>query len=360
MLYYLSYLSADISVLNLFKYLSFRAGGALVVAFLIMLLFGPRFISWLKSKQANGQPIRQNGPVTHLLKQGTPCMGGLLIIIAILSSTILFARLNNPYILIMLFVMLAFGVLGAVDDYKKLTRHSVKGISGKQKIMVQGGISLLVAFAFICVQSGQVGTMISMPFIKDFIIDLSWFYIPFAIILLVGTSNAVNLTDGLDGLVSLPVIMCALVFMVFAYVIGRVDYASYVQLGYMPGVGELVVFCGGVIGAVLGFLWFNAHPAKVFMGDTGSLALGGILGALSMATKQELLLVIAGGVFVAEAVSDIIQVGYYKITKKRVFLMAPIHHHFEKKGWSETVVVVRFWIVSILLAIVALASLKIR
>ncbi len=360
MLYWLSFFSSDISFLNIFKYITFRSGGALATAFFIMILFGPRFINWLKIKQGEGQPIREDGPQTHFAKKGTPCMGGLLLIIAVLIATLCWAQLFNPYVWVLIVVMLGFGLAGALDDYKKLTQHNSKGISGKQKLSLQFLISLIACLWLICLEQGPMGTTLTIPFLKDVFIDLSYFYIPFVLVVMVGSSNAVNLTDGLDGLVSVPVIMCCMVFSVIAYVVGRVDFSDYLDLHYVVGAGEMSVFCGAVIGATLGFLWFNAHPAKVFMGDTGSLALGGVLGTLSVATKQELLLAIAGGVFVMEALSDIIQVGSYKLRGKRVFLMAPIHHHFEKKGWSETTVVVRFWIISILLGLLALSTLKIR
>ena len=360
MFYLLSFLSSDYSFLNIFKYITFRAGGALATSFLIMLMFGPSFIRWLKKKQGDGQPIRTDGPETHFAKRGTPCMGGLLIIIAILCSTLLWAQLVNPYVWVMLFVLLGFGVAGFFDDYKKLTQNSSDGISARQKLLLQFFISLVACLAMICLEKGPMGTTLTVPFFKDFSIDLMYFYIPFGLVVMVGSSNAVNLTDGLDGLVSLPVIMCCFVFMLIAYLAGRVDYSAYLHIHYVAGAGEMAVFCGALIGAVLGFLWFNAHPAQVFMGDTGSLALGGVLGALSVATKQELLLAVAGGIFVAEALSVMIQVGSFKLRKKRVFLMAPLHHHFEKKGWSETTVVTRFWIIAVLLAIIALSTLKIR
>ncbi len=360
MLYWMSLLSSEVSFLNIFKYLTFRSGGALVTAFFIMMIFGPGFIAWLKSKQGEGQPIRQEGPETHFAKKGTPCMGGVLILTAVFVSTMLWAQLSNPYVWVMIFVMIGFGLAGLFDDYKKLTQHSSKGISGRQKLFLQFLISLIACLWLICLEGGSMGTTLTIPFFKDVFIDLSYFYIPFVLLVMVGSSNAVNLTDGLDGLVSMPVITCCFVFAIVSYLVGRVDYTDYLNIHYVAGAGEMAVFCCAVIGAMLGFLWFNAHPAQVFMGDTGSLALGGILGALSVATKQEFLLAIAGGVFVVEALSDIIQVGSYKLRGKRVFLMAPIHHHFEKKGWNETTIVVRFWIVSILLAMLALSTLKIR
>lgn len=360
MLYLLSFFSSDINFLNLFRYISFRTGGALFTAFFICLFWGPHFINWLKKKQKEGQPIRDDGPQTHLKKKGTPTMGGLMILVAVTASTLLWANLFNPYIWMLLFVMAGFGLAGMLDDYTKLTRHNAAGISGKKKLALQFFVSIVACVWTIYLTEGPMSTTLTIPFFKNLFIDLGFFYIPFVLIVLVGASNAVNLTDGLDGLVSIPVIMCTLVFMVIAYLVGRIDYAAYLQVHYVIGAGEMAIFCGAVIGAVLGFLWFNAHPAQVFMGDTGSLALGGVLGALAVATKHEIVLAIAGGIFVIEALSDIIQVGSYKMRHKRVFLMAPIHHHFEKKGWSETTVVVRFWIVSILLALLALSTLKLR
>lgn len=360
MLYLLSFFSNDLSFLNLFRYISFRAGGAVFTSFFIWLIWGPQFIAWLKRIQGEGQPIRADGPQTHLKKKGTPTMGGLLILIAIVASTLLWANLFNPYVWMLLFVLLGFGLAGILDDYLKLTKHNSKGISSKQKMGLQFLVSAIACVWIIFIQDGAMSTSLSIPFFKNFFIDLGYFYIPFALIVMVGASNAVNLTDGLDGLVSLPVIMATLVFMVIAYLVGRIDYATYLHVNYVLGSGEMVIFCASIIGAVMGFLWYNAHPAQVFMGDTGSLALGGALGALAVATKHEIVLAIAGAVFVAEAVSVIIQVGSYKLRQKRVFLMAPLHHHFEKKGWSETVVVVRFWIISILLALLALSTLKLR
>ncbi|MBR5130619.1 MAG: phospho-N-acetylmuramoyl-pentapeptide-transferase [Alphaproteobacteria bacterium] len=360
MLYLLSFLSHEVSWFNIFSYITVRAGGALFTSFFLCWLFGPKFIAWLKKKQGEGQPIRDDGPQTHLKKKGTPTMGGLMILVSVVISNFLWADLFNPYIWMLLFVMTGFGLAGLWDDYLKLTKRSSAGISGKKKLALQFFVSGIACAWIMFLQQGPMSTTLTIPFFKNLFVDLWWFYVPFALIVMVGTSNAVNLTDGLDGLVSVPVIMSTLVFMVIAYLVGRVDYASYLQTHYIVGAGEMVIFCGAIIGAVLGFLWFNAHPAQVFMGDTGSLALGGVLGALSVATKHEIVLAIAGGVFVMEAVSDIIQVGSYKLRKKRVFLMAPIHHHFEKKGWHETQVVTRFWILSILLAILALATLKLR
>ena len=359
MFYWLSFFKGDFSLFNLFKYQTFRAGGALLTAFVLTLFFMPHLIGWLKSKQAE-QPIRKCGPQTHLSKAGTPTMGGLMILATGTVSTLLWANLISPYVWVLLFAFLGTGLTGYWDDYTKLTRHSSDGIAGKTKLALQFIVAFLTCGALMYLSDGQMSTSISIPFFKNLFIDLGMFYIIFAMVVIVGSSNAVNLTDGLDGLVSLPVIMCTLVFMVIAYLTGRTDYTNYLQIHYIVGAGEMAIMCGALIGSTLGFLWFNAHPAKVFMGDTGSLALGGFLGAIAVATKHELILALAGGIFVIEALSDIIQVGSFKLRHKRVFLMAPIHHHFEKLGWSETTVVVRFWIVSILLALLALSTLKLR
>ncbi len=360
MLYWFSLLKGILSPLNVFQYITFRTGGALLTAFLIVLIAGPRFILWLKSKQGEGQPIRSDGPQTHAVKKGTPTMGGLLIVIAGVVATLLWANLANPYVWLVLFVFVGFGGIGFADDYLKLTRRSTAGVSGKKRLGMEFAFSLIVCAAVICLEQGSMATTLTIPFFKNILIDIGWFYIPFVMVVIVGTANAVNLTDGLDGLVSVPVIMALLVFSVIAYLSGNTGFATYLQIYNVKLAGELTVVGGALIGATLGFLWYNAHPAQVFMGDTGSLALGGALGTLAAATKHEIVLAIAGGIFVVEALSDIIQVGSYKLRGKRVFLMAPIHHHFEKKGWPETMVVVRFWIVSILLALAALATLKLR
>lgn len=360
MLYWLSFLSDEVSFLNVFRYLTFRTGGAVFLSFLICLIVGPYFIRWLKLRQKDGQPIRSDGPATHFSKKGTPTMGGLMIVGSVIVSVLCWGNLANPYIWLLIFVLLGFAAAGFLDDWLKLTKKSSAGISGYTKLGLQFLVSLIACLSVMHLEKGAMNTVLTFPFFKNLFLDLSYFYIPFVLILMVGASNAVNLTDGLDGLVSVPVIMATFVFMVIAYVVGRVDYAQYLQIYYVADAGEMTVFCGAIIGAVLGFLWFNAPPAKIFMGDTGSLALGGVLGLLSVITKHEIVLAIAGGIFVIEALSDIIQVGSYKLRHKRVFLMAPIHHHFEKKGWAETTVVVRFWIVSILLALLALSTLKLR
>ena len=319
MLYWFSLLKGILSPLNVFQYITFRTGGALLTAFLIVLIAGPRFILWLKSKQGEGQPIRSDGPQTHAVKKGTPTMGGLLIVIAGVVATLLWANLANPYVWLVLFVFVGFGGIGFADDYLKLTRRSTAGVSGKKRLGMEFAFSLIVCAAVICLEQGSMATTLTIPFFKNILIDIGWFYIPFVMVVIVGTANAVNLTDGLDGLVSVPVIMALLVFSVIAYLSGNTGFATYLQIYNVKLAGELTVVGGALIGATLGFLWYNAHPAQVFMGDTGSLALGGALGTLAAATKHEIVLAIAGGIFVVEALSDIIQVGSYKLRGKRVF-----------------------------------------
>ncbi len=361
MLYLFFYpLSQHISFLNILKYQSFRTGAAILTALIICFIIGPSLIRYLKKKQVTGQPIRHNGPETHKKKEGTPTMGGLLILISLFVSVFLWGDLRNPYIWIALFITGTYGILGFLDDYLKIIKHTYAGISARQKIFWQCLAGIFAVFAIITLESPEMATQLTVPFFKTFMIDLSYFYLVFGVLVIVGSSNAVNLTDGLDGLVSVPLIMANLVFLVIAYIVGNHIFSNYLQIHYIPGIGELSVFCGAVIGAVLGFLWFNAPPAEIFMGDTGSLPLGGALGTIAVATKHEIVLAIVGGLFVIEALSDILQVGSYKIRKKRIFLMAPIHHHFEKKGWPETRVVVRFWIISIILALIGLSTLKIR
>lgn len=361
MLYALLYpLTPYFSALNILKYQSFRTGSAILTALLLCWAFGPMIIRFLKSRQGLGQPIREDGPETHLRKKGTPTMGGLMILGSVAISVLLWADLKNPYIWIMMTTMFIFGFLGFKDDYLKVTKRNHKGVSGRQKLFWQSLFAAGLIFWIMSLAPGSSATDVYFPFFKNFVLNLSWFYLAFGAIVIVGASNAVNLTDGLDGLVSVPLIMVSLVFLIITYLAGNVIFANYLQIHYVPGIGELAIFCGAIIGAVLGFLWFNAPPAQIFMGDTGSLALGAVMGALAVATKHEIVLAIAGGLFVVEALSDMIQVGSYKLRKKRVFLMAPIHHHFEKKGWPETRVVVRFWIISIVLALLALSTLKIR
>ena len=363
MLYYLYTLYGHENIFfNLFRYLTFRTGGALLTALLISFLYGPRFIKWLKSKQGAGQPIREDGPESHLLtKKGTPTMGGGLILLALSISTLLWANLNDIYVWVVMWVTLGFGVIGAYDDYLKLTKRNTTGLSGKKKLVLQVLIAGLAAYVVNLQMIPDLASSLSIPFFKSLLLDLSWFYIPFAIFVVVGASNAVNLTDGLDGLAIGPVMIASACFALISYLVGNQVFANYLQVLYVPGVGELSIFCGALIGAGLGFLWYNAPPAMVFMGDTGSLSVGGALGIISVATKHEIVLSIVGGLFVVEAISVMLQVGYFKWTGgKRIFLMAPIHHHFEKKGWSEPTVVFRFWIIAVILALIGLSTLKLR
>lgn len=362
MLYYFLFpYSGEIGFFNLFRYLTFRTGGAILTALVLSFWLGQPIIDWLKRKQKEGQPIREDGPETHLItKKGTPTMGGSLILLALTFSTLLWADLSNAYIWIVLIVTLGFGALGARDDYLKLTRKSSKGLSAQRKFLGQIMISGIATYFIIDLSSANLTGAVAVPIFKDYLIHMGLFYYVFAICVMVGSSNAVNLTDGLDGLAIVPVMIAMSCFCLISYLVGNTVFANYLQLHYVPHVGELAVFGGGFIGAGLGFLWFNAPPAKIFMGDTGSLAAGGALGVISVITKHELVLTIIGGLFVIEAVSVILQVGYYKLTKKRIFLMAPIHHHFEKKGWAEPTIVVRFWIVASILALIGLSTLKLR
>ncbi len=361
MLYALYELSGGEGFFNLFRYITLRSGGAFFTALLFGFVFGQPLINLLKRQQGNGQPIREDGPESHILdKAGTPTMGGVLILGALIVSTLIWARLDNPYIWMVLFVTVAFGLVGFADDYTKVKQNNSKGVSSK----VRFGIGLLVAgiagyWAGVA-QPEALSDQLALPVFKNVLINMGYFYIPFVMIVIVGSANAVNLTDGLDGLAIMPVMIAAGTLGVIAYAVGRVDYSTYLEVHYVPGTGELLVFCSALIGGGLGFLWYNAPPAAVFMGDTGSLALGGALGAIAVATKHEIVLAIVGGLFVVEALSVIIQVLYFKKTGKRVFLMAPIHHHFEKLGWAESQIVIRFWIISLVLALVGLATLKLR
>lgn len=349
-------------IFNLFRYISFRTAAALLTALFVSLLCGPFFIKWLKSRQHMGQPIRDDGPASHLLtKQGTPTMGGGLILFALTLSTLLWANLTNAYIWVVLLVTLGFGFLGAIDDYLKLTKQNSKGLSGKKKILFQILISAFAAYGVMELGDSNLATNTSVPFFKNMFVNLEWFYVPFVIFVVVGASNAVNLTDGLDGLAIGPVMIVSACFVLISYLVGNHVFSNYLQIPFIPGTGELAIFCGSLIGAGLGFLWYNSPPAKVWMGDTGSLAVGGALGTVAVITKQEFVFAITGGLFVMEAISVILQVGYFKLSGgKRIFLMAPIHHHFEKKGWSEPTIVFRFWIISIVLALIGLSTLKLR
>ncbi len=359
MLYHLLFpLHANLTFLNVFRYITFRSIGAAVTAFLIVVILGPVFIRTMRRFQI-GQVVRDDGPATHLAKQGVPTMGGLLIITAITGGTLLWARLDNMLVWLGLFIILFYGGIGFIDDYRKIKKNNSKGLSVKGKLLLQVVGATVVGLA-IFLHPGFDGHL-SFPFVKNFRPDLGWFYVVFAVLVITGSSNAVNLTDGLDGLAAGPTVVTAAVYLVFSYLAGHVVLAEYLQLPYVAGSGELAIFCGTIVGACLGFLWFNAYPAQLFMGDVGALALGGALGAIAIIIKQEFLLAIVGGIFVMEALSVIMQVGYFKLTNgKRIFLMAPFHHHFEKKGWHEPKVVVRFWIVSIILGLFAIATLKLR
>ncbi len=346
---------------NLFRYLTFRSGGALVTALIISFWMGPRIIAWLKSKQAEGQPIRTDGPESHLVrKRGTPTMGGFLILLALIVLTLLWADLANRYVWVVLLVTVACGGIGFVDDYEKLTKRSSRGLSSLTKFLLQLLIGGLAALAVMWIAPLGLSGFLAVPFAKNFMIDLGWFYVPFGMIVVAGFSNAVNLTDGLDGLAIVPSMIAAGVFALIAYLVGNLIFSNYLQIHHVPGAGELGIFCAAMVGAGLGFLWFNAPPAMVFMGDTGSLAIGGALGAIALVTKHELVLVIVGGLFVLETVSVIVQVASFKLTGRRVFMMAPLHHHFEKKGWQEPTIVIRFWIIASILAIGGLSTLKLR
>lgn len=361
MLYFLSQLSGELGALNLFRYLTFRAGGAVVTALIVAFIVGPRLIAWLKKKQREGQPIRDDGPESHLLtKKGTPTMGGLMILFALTVSTLLWADLTNPFVWAVLLVTLGYGLLGFADDFLKVTKRNTKGVSGKGKLAAQFAIALGAALIISYGTTGNLDNHLAVPFLKNVLIDMGLLYIPFAMLVMVGSSNAVNLTDGLDGLAIVPVMIASGVFILISYLVGNAIFANYLQIHHVIGTGELTVVCAALVGAGMGFLWFNAPPAMIFMGDTGSLALGGALGAIAVATKHEIVLAIVGGLFVLETVSVIVQVASFKLTGKRVFRMAPLHHHFEKKGWAESTVVIRFWIIAGILAIAGLSTLKLR
>jgi phospho-N-acetylmuramoyl-pentapeptide-transferase len=356
----LSPLAQDFILFNLFRYITFRTGGALLTSLTICFIFGPRLIRWLRAKQGEGQPIRDDGPETHLKKKGTPTMGGLMILVAAVSSTLLWVDLGNVYCWIVLFVTLGFGLVGFADDYQKLTRRNVRGVPGKVRLAIQFLLALAAAATITRIAGTEQATALAFPFFKDAMLQLGGLFVLFAAFVIVGASNAVNLTDGLDGLASVPVIIVALCFGLISYLVGNTVFANYLQLHHVPGAGELAVFCGALVGACLGFLWYNAPPAQVFMGDTGSLALGGAIGTIAVIIKHEIVLAIIGGLFVVETLSVIIQVTSFKLTGKRVFRMAPLHHHFEKLGWSEPTVVIRFWIIACVLALIGLSTLKLR
>lgn len=353
-------LAEDFIVFNLFNYVTFRTGGAILTALILSFLIGPRMIRKLKSMQGAGQPIRNDGPETHLAKVGTPTMGGLMILISVTLSTLLWADITNPFIWIALLVMVGFGLIGFGDDYLKLTKRNTKGLSGKLKLVIQTAIAIVATLGITYVLPPHLATSISVPFFKNLFIPLGVFFLVWSVLVMIGASNAVNLTDGLDGLAIVPVAIAAACFGLIAYLVGREGFANYLQIPYVPGTAELSILCGALVGGAMGFLWYNAPPAMIFMGDTGSLAMGGVLGAMAIIVKHELVLVIIGGLFVLETVSVIIQVISFKLTGKRVFRMAPIHHHFEKLGWSESTVVIRFWIIAVVLALLGLSTLKLR
>jgi phospho-N-acetylmuramoyl-pentapeptide-transferase len=361
MLYWLSELSDGGGVFNLFRYITFRAGAAFFTALIFGFIFGRPLINLLRRRQKKGQPIREDGPASHIVtKAGTPTMGGLLILSALLVSTLLWARLDNGFVWLVLFVTAAFGLIGFADDYAKVTKMTHRGVSGKVRLLMGFAIAGIAAWWAATLHPADLTNQLALPFLKDVLVNLGFLFIPFRALVIVGAANAVNLTDGLDGLAIMPVMIAAGTLGVIAYAVGRVDFTEYLEVHYVPGTGEILVFTAGLIGGGLGFLWYNAPPAAVFMGDTGSLALGGALGAIAVASKHEIVLAIVGGLFVVEALSVIIQVLYFKRTGKRVFLMAPIHHHFEKQGWAEPQIVIRFWIISLILALIGLATLKVR
>jgi phospho-N-acetylmuramoyl-pentapeptide-transferase len=360
MLYWLTALSDGGDFFNLFRYITFRAGGAFLTALVFGFVFGKPLINVLRKKQGKGQPIRDDGPEGHFVKAGTPTMGGLLIVGALLTATLLWARWDNPFVWMVLFVTLGFALIGFVDDYAKVSKQSTAGVPGKVRLALGIAIAAAAAVWSTWHHPDALQNQLALPVFKDVLLNLGMFYIPFSVIVIVGSANAVNLTDGLDGLAIMPVMIAAGALGIIAYAVGRVDFTEYLDVHYVPGTGEILVFTAALFGGGLGFLWYNAPPAAVFMGDTGSLALGGALGAIAVATKHELVLAIVGGLFVVEALSVIVQVLYFKRTGRRVFLMAPIHHHYEKKGWAEPTIVVRFWIISLILAMIGLATLKVR
>lgn len=361
MIYHISKaLVNELSALNVLKYITFRSGAGMFTAMLIAIALGKRSIAWLSALQNGGQPIRNDGPETHQNKIGTPTMGGLLILGAVLISTLLWADLTNPYIWIVMFVTYSYGLLGFLDDYRKVKMRNSKGVSGKVKMVWQlvTGVAAAIMIGYISIS--EHATMLAIPFLKNTAINLGVVYFLFASIVITGTSNAVNLTDGLDGLATGPIVLVTMCLALICYLAGNSVFADYLYIYHVPHSGELAVFCACVVGASLGFLWYNAPPAQIFMGDVGSLALGGAIGTISVIAKHELVLLILGGLFVIEALSVIIQVASFKLRGKRVFKMAPIHHHYEKLGWSETKVVIRFWIIAIIFAIIGLSTLKLR
>ena len=359
--YFLVPLSEHFSALNVFRYITFRAGGAVITALFIGFLIGPSLIRWLKVKQGKGQPIRADGPQRHIVeKQGTPTMGGLLILIPLVISTLLWTELTNPYVWVVLLVVGAYGLIGFFDDYNKVTKRTSAGLSGRVRLLTEFGIGFLATWFIMSLEEPSLSGTLSIPFLKNVLVPFGLSFLLIGGFVIAGASNAVNFTDGLDGLAIVPVMIAAATFVLIAYLVGNVKFADYLQLHYVAGTGELAVFLAALIGASLGFLWYNAPPAMVFMGDTGSLPLGGALGAVAVAVKHEIVLAIVGGLFVLETVSVIVQVASFKLTGKRVFRMAPIHHHFEQIGWKEPTIVIRFWIIAVVLALIGLSTLKLR
>jgi phospho-N-acetylmuramoyl-pentapeptide-transferase len=360
MLYLLTEFSDGGGVLNLLRYLTVRAGGAFFTALIFGFIFGQPLINFLRVKQGKGQPIRDDGPQSHFAKAGTPTMGGLLILSALMFATLVWSDLTNPYVWIVVLVTLAFGLIGFADDYAKVTKQNTKGVSSRLRFGLGLVIAGLATYAAAQFHPADLTNQLAFPFFKEALLNMGMFFVPFGMIVIVGAANAVNLTDGLDGLAIMPVMIAGGTLGVIAYVVGNANYTEYLGVHFVPGTGELLIFTSALFGGGLGFLWYNAPPAAVFMGDTGSLALGGALGAIAVCAKHEIVLAIVGGLFVVEAMSVIIQVAYFKRTGRRVFLMAPIHHHFEKKGWAEPQIVIRFWIISLILALIGLATLKVR
>jgi phospho-N-acetylmuramoyl-pentapeptide-transferase len=354
-----------IPVLNLLRYLTFRSGLSLITAQLTVVAMGSRFIRWMQARQGRGQPIRADGIERHIVeKAGTPTMGGLMFLAGIAVGTLLWADLTNVYVWMVLFITLAFGLLGFFDDYAKVTKQSTAGISGWGRLLIEASVAILAVFLMAwygpAAPESHLSTSLAFPVFKRALLDLGWFYVVFGALVVIGASNAVNFTDGLDGLATVPVMIAAGTFGLIAYLVGNFKFADYLQLHFVPQVGEVGIYCAAMVGSCLGFLWYNAPPAKIFMGDSGALALGGGLGAVAVATKHEIVLAIVGGLFVLETVSVMVQVASFKLTGRRVFRMAPIHHHFERLGWAEPTIVIRFWIISVMLALVGLATLKLR
>jgi phospho-N-acetylmuramoyl-pentapeptide-transferase len=349
------------SLLNVFRYITFRTGGAMVTGALFVFLFGPWIIDHLRLRQGKGQPIRADGPQSHIVaKKGTPTMGGLMILSGLVVSTLLWANPVNPYVWIVLAVTLGFGFVGFYDDYLKVTKQTHTGFAGRIRLLIEAIIALVACYALVRLGRDVSSTSLAIPFFKDMVLNFGWFFVIFGAFVIVGAGNAVNLTDGLDGLAIVPVMIASASFGLIAYLAGNAVFSDYLQINYVAGTGELAVVCGALLGAGLGFLWFNAPPASIFMGDTGSLALGGMLGSIAVAVKHEIVLAVIGGLFVLEAVSVIVQVASFKMTGKRIFKMAPIHHHFEQLGWTEPQIVIRFWIISVMLALAGLSTLKLR